>query len=519
MNGAEALVGTLGANGVDTVFANAGTSEMHVVAALDGAPAMRPVLCLFEGVATGAADGYARVAGRPAATLLHLGPGLANGWANLHNARRAHVPVLNVVGAHPRAHDRLDPPLASRLAELAGSLGGTVTTASSADDVPTSAVGALAGTRGVRGGIATLVLPADVAWSDLSATPPSWPLAPAPSRPRPPAATVEEAWRWLRDGRAALVLGGSLGTEALADASSVAAAAGARLLVETFPAVLAHGAGVVSPERVIYLSEFAIAQLADLERVVLVGAAAPVGFFAYPGLPSRLLPPDCRILDLAEDGVDPAAALADLARASDAVRQPGPDADPVTAPDGDLNPASLAAAVAATLSEDAVVVDEANTAGLHLYSALAAAPPHRLLTLTGGAIGFGLPAALGAALGSGARVTALVADGAAMYTVQALWSLAREGLDVTVVVLANHAYDILRLERTRLGPLPNAGASHALTDLSAPTIDHVALARGYGVAARRVTDATDLVGALRDAAHEPGPHLIEVPLPAMAFGT
>ncbi len=518
MNGADALVATLHANGIDLVFANAGTSEMHVVAALDGVPDLRPVLCLFEGVATGAADGYARVSGDVAATLLHLGPGLANGWANLHNARRAGVPVLNVVGVHPDAHDRLDPPLSSRVSQLAASLGGAVTTVHRTADVPAAAAQAITGARHPRAQVSTLLVPADVAWSPFGPAPRRWPAVAAHEPVAPAADDVVRAIGWLRTGRAALVVGGSLSASDLSRAATVVGATGARLLVETFPTIMDHGASTPSPERIVYLSDFAVPQLSGLDRVVLAGAAEPVGFFAYPDLPSRLLGAQCQVLDLCGNGADPATALADLAAAAGTGPGPGGATPPPAVPSGPLTPLTFAAAVAATVPEGAVVVDEANTGGVHLYDALAAAAPHRLMTLTGGAIGFGLPAALGAALGSHGPVIALVADGALQYTAQALWSLAREDLDVTVVVVANATYDILRLERARLGPLPTSGASHLLTDLGAPVIDHVSLARAYGVPARRVESADELVTALaRRAVGHTGPELIEVPLAPLAL--
>ena len=518
MNGADALVATLGANGVEVMFANAGTSEMHVVAALDDAAGIRPVLCLFEGVATGAADGYARVTGGVVATLLHLGPGLANGWANLHNARRAGVPVLNVVGVHPDAHDRLDPPLSSRVDQLAASLGGAVTRVHRAADVPTATAQALTSARQPRAQVSTLLLPADVAWSPFATAPGLWPTAAAHQPAAPRAHDVTEAIGWLRAGRAGLVVGGALSASNLSRAAAVAEATGARLLVETFPTIMDHGAGTPSPERIVYLTDFAVPQLSALERVVLVGAAEPIGFFAYPELPSRLLGAGCQVLDLCAHGGDVTTALTDLAAAAEVGEWRPGATPPPAAPTGPLTPATFAAAVAATVPEGAIVVDEANTGGVHLYDALAGAAPHRLMTLTGGAIGFGLPAALGAALGSDAPVIALVADGALEYTAQALWSLARESLDVTIVVVANAAYDILRLERARLGPLPTSGASHLLTDLGSPAIDHVSLARAYGVPARRVESADELVTALAQrAGGHVGPELIEVPLAPLAL--
>jgi acetolactate synthase-1/2/3 large subunit len=514
VNGAHALLATLRANGVDVVFANPGTSEMHFVAALDDAPATRAVLCLFEGVATGAADGYARVTGRPAATLLHLGPGLANGWANLHNARRARSPVLNVVGDHATYHAALDAPLQSDLAALARALEGWVGRATSPDGVPDAVAAALYAALGPPGRVATLALPADVSWGQLADAPASWPVVERPAAARADAHALEHAARRLRAGRGAILVGGEACREgALDDAAAAAAATGASLLVETFPAVLERGRGRVEPERLIYLSEFAQAQLAPFETLVLVGAEEPVGFFAYPDVASRLVAEGCEVVALAPPGVDAPGALADLVAALGATPAPVASGEAPERPTGALTTATLAAAVGATLPEDVVVVDESNTSVVHLFGATRHAAPHRWLTLTGGSIGYGLPTAVGAALGSKGRVLALEADGSMMYTPQALWTMAREGLDVTVVALANRSYAILELERRRVGALELGAASARLLDLENPTLDLAGLASSLGVSAERVTSAEGLTAALERSYATPGPSFIEAVLP------
>ncbi|MFD1120798.1 thiamine pyrophosphate-binding protein, partial [Sphaerisporangium aureirubrum] len=166
MNGAQSLIRTLADAGVDVCFANPGTSEMHFVAALDTVPEMHGVLGLFEGVVTGAADGYARVAGRPAAALLHLGPGLGNGLANLHNARRARTPVVVVVGDHATYHKKYDAPLESDIEAVAGSLNGWVRRCAATGDVGADAAAAVAAAMDAPGRVATLVLPADLSWGE-----------------------------------------------------------------------------------------------------------------------------------------------------------------------------------------------------------------------------------------------------------------------------------------------------------------------------------------------------------------
>jgi acetolactate synthase-1/2/3 large subunit len=514
MNGAHALLATLEAHGVEVCFANPGTSEMHFVAALDDATTLRSVLCLFEGVATGAADGYARVTGRPAATLLHLGPGLANGWANLHNARRAGVPLVNIVGDHATYHAVLDAPLQSNIELLAAPLEGWFRRSTSPSDVADDLAAAIRAAAGPPGRVATLVVPADVSWGEgasaLSlAGPPSEPARPTPIDE----SSLTRAIDALRSRRSALVVGShALTKERLALAARVAAASSSQLLMETFPAIVERGAGVVEPERLIYLSEFAAAQLAESDVVILLGAKEPVGFFAYPGVPSRQVAPDAEVIDLAPPGSDVDAALAALVAALGAPPLATPTGERPGPTHGELSPRSFAQAVGATLPEDVVVADESNTSGVHLFEATRFAPAHRWMTLTGGAIGYGLPVALGAAIGSGQRVLALESDGSMMYTPQALWTMAREGLDVTVVALANRSYAVLHWELARVGATREGAASRRLLDLDAPVLDLAGIARGLGVPSARVESAEDLSAALERSYATPGPMFIEAVL-------
>ena len=518
MNGAHALIRTLVACGVDTCFTNPGTSEMHFVAALDDVPEMRGVLGLFEGVATGAADGYARVAGRPAATLLHLGPGLANGWANLHNARRAHTPVVNVVGDHAWPHKPLDAPLESDIEAVAGAVSGWVRTSATSEAVATDAAEAVRAAMGPPGQVATLVLPADVSWSEARG-----PAEPAASRSvvAPEDDRIADAASALRSGEpVALLVGGRVvgSEEGLVAAARVAEAAGAKLLCETFPARLSRGAGLPAVERLAYLAEFAEMQMAGLRHLVIVDSREPVSFFAYPDKASELVPDGCTAHALCTGSTDPLAALASLA---DALGVPA-DAEVAraaasrpAAPSGDLTSQTMAESLARLLPEGAIVADEGNTAGLFVSGATAGCPPHDWLTLTGGAIGLGMPLATGAAVAAPDRkVVNLEADGSAMYTVQALWTQARENLDVTTVILNNRSYAILNLELARVGATDPGPAALSMLDLSNPDMDFCAIAQGMGVPAERATDAEGFTAALERALAVPGPALVEAMLPA-----
>ena len=514
MNGAHALLATLEANDVNVCFANPGTSEMHFVAALDDAPAMRGILCLFEGVATGAADGYARVTGSPAATLLHLGPGLANGWANLHNARRARVPVLNIVGDHATHHAHLDAPLQSNVQLLADGLEGWYHRTTSSNNLAGDAARAVEAALGPPGRVATLVLPADVSWSDVEAVPSSWPRALRPSPHDIEESAFDRALVALRSKRCTLFLGGTaLSKEQTALAQRVASATTSRPMMETFAATMDRGAGVASPERLIYLSEFAVDQLRESEAIILVGSTEPVGFFAYPNVPSRLAPERAEIIHLAPPGSDTLGALEALVDALRAPAVPLESGEPPAPPTGELTTHSFSAAVGATLPEDVIVADESNTSGVHLFGATRFAPEHQWMTLTGGAIGYGLPVALGAAVASKRRVLTLESDGSMMYTLQALWTMAREGLDVTVVGLSNRSYAVLNMELTRVGALGDGAASSRLLELDDPTLDLSQLARAQGVPSVRATSADELVAALETSYATPGPMFIEAVLP------
>jgi acetolactate synthase-1/2/3 large subunit len=515
MNGARSLLSTLVGAGVDVCFSNPGTSEMHFVAALDDVPEMRGVLALFEGVATGAADGYARIAGRPAATLLHLGPGLGNGLANLHNARRARTPVVNIVGDHATYHTRFDAPLESDIASIAGAVSGWYRVTARADDVGADAADAVAAACGPPGCVATLVLPADSSWSE-SATGPSEPRS-VRVAPNVPADTLEHVAKALQSGESSAVLlgGTALRQPGLVAASRVCGATNAKLLAETFPANLERGAGLPAVERLGYLAEFAQAQLEGVRHLILVDAKSPVSFFAYPGKASDLVPEGCSVHVLAYPGEDAPGgleALADLLGAPASGATPAPATRP-DRPAGALTMESLAAAIGAVLPEGAIVVDEGNTSGLFVSGATAGAPRHNWLTLTGGAIGIGLPAATGAAVAAPDRpVLCLQADGSAMYTFQALWTQAREGLNVTTVLLSNRSYAILNLELQRVGAGAGGPLSRRLLDLTDPELDFVSLAKGMGVPGQRVERAEALTSAMEKSFTEPGPSLIEVVL-------
>ncbi len=530
MNGAQTLIGSLTGAGVDVCFMNPGTSEMHFVAALDAVPAMRGVLALFEGVATGAADGYARIAGQPAAVLLHLGPGLANGLANLHNARRAGTPVVVIVGAHATGHVRYDAPLQSDIEALARTVSGWVHTSGHPRDLAPDAMRALAAAQ--SGQIATLILPADVSWTEGAAL--------APPRPAPPPAAIADGQpsaisQLVTAGPATMLfLGGrALSERGLRAASRISAATGTRLLAETFPARLERGAGLPAVDRLAYLAESAEKQLAGVEDLVLAGARSPVSFFAYPGKASDLVPAGCTVTTLADRDQDVEAALEEVAGLVAAGTEPVL-AEPALLPaePGPLNAVNLANTIAASLPAGVIIADEANTSGFALPMALAGAPRHTVLTLTGGSIGQGMPAATGAAIAAPDRpVLSLEADGSALYTIQALWTQAREQLNVTTVLINNAAYAILRMElaRTAAGGAgqgragqERAGQERAgeragrMLDLSGPTPDFTQISAGLGVPASRVTTAEELDRALRAAYAEPGPHLIEAIVPSMA---
>jgi acetolactate synthase-1/2/3 large subunit len=516
MKGAQALLRTLVHSGVDMCFANPGTSEMHFVAALDDVPEMRAVLGLFEGVVTGAADGYARMAGRPAVTLLHLGPGLGNGLANLHNARRARTPMVNVVGDHALTHKALDAPLESDIDAVAGSVSGWVRRSESAASVAADAADAVAAARS-GAGVVTLILPADVSWSEGAE--PAPPVEPTPL-PAVDGSAIEEAARILAAaGPAGAVMVGApvLQPDGVGALERVCKATGARALYETFPARMTRGGGRFEPRRLVYPIELATRQLAGVEHLVLIGTVEPVAFFGYPGKPGRLAPQGCTVHTLAEPGTDAPGALKELASIMGCDTGPASAGDvPVLErPSGPIDAASAAAAVAATLPEGAIVSDEGTTCGMYMLGATRRSRKHDWLNITGGAIGQGMPVAAGAALACRDRpVLNIQSDGSAMYTIQALWTQAREQLDVTTLLCNNGTYAILAMELDQVGATAGGPVSRSLLDLGRPDLDFCRLAEGQGVPAVRVATAEELCDQLERAYREPGPHLIEA-----MFGT
>jgi acetolactate synthase-1/2/3 large subunit len=519
-NGAQALVRTLIEAGVTTCFTNPGTSEMHFVAALDTAPEMRAVLTLFEGVATGAADGYARMSDKPAATLLHLGCGLGNGLANLHNARKGRVPVVNIVGDHASDHVKYDALLQSDIETVARNVSCWVRTSKSTQELSRDAVDAIAAARQSPCGVATLILPADVSWGDGAEPTPAHPVAIAPVAS---AQTIDAIATVLSgQARTAILLGGkALRQPALLAASRIAQMTGATLYAEVFPARMERGAGVPAVERLAYFSEMASVQLDGLEHLILVDAKAPVSFFAYPGKKSYLVPQGCQVHELAaltQDAPGGLLALLDKLGAAD-VKPVLQQAAQLKRPAGVLTADKVCQAIAAVLPEGAIISDEAQTSGVSLAAHTACAPRHDLLTLTGGAIGQGLPVAVGAAIACPERpVFALVGDGSAMYTIQSLWTMAREQLNVTTVVFNNRSYAILNIELQRVGSADIGPIAKSQLDLSVPCLDFVAIGNGMGVPAIRVATCEQLNAALERALAESGPHLIEVVVPSAFEG-
>jgi acetolactate synthase-1/2/3 large subunit len=516
MNGAESLVRALVAGGVDTCFTNPGTSEIYIVEALDRVMEMRCILGLFEGVVTGAADGYARMAKKPACTLLHLGPGLANGLANLHNASRAQVPIVNLVGQHAIDHLRHDTPLVSDIETIARPYSKWLRTSHAASEVGRDGAEAIAAARAAPGRIATLIVPADVAWSN--ATESGNGLVSVPPTQLPRSGKIDAAAAMLRSGvRTAILLAGSaLYGQGLRTAGQIAAVTGAKLLAPYPITRLERGAGRAPVERVQYVLEMAVEQLKDFRQLILVGTQAPVAYFASPGKSALITTPECEIHTLASPGEDYVGALQALATAlpprgtdlpaEKRVERPG-------LPSGEITLAGLAAAVGALLSENCIVVDESMTSGRGMMAATKGAPPHDWLGNTGGSIGIALPLAVGAAVACPERrVLCLTADGSGMYTLQALWTMAREGLKVTIVVFANRDYAVLKREFSYLGVGSPGKRALDMFEIGRPDLDWVSLAKGMGVPGTRVSSLEEFVKALREGFESEGPSLIEVPL-------
>jgi acetolactate synthase-1/2/3 large subunit len=510
LNGAESLVHTLLKSGIDTCFANPGTSELHFVSALDRISGMRSVLGLFEGVVTGCADGYARMAEKPAVTLLHCGPGLANGLANLHNARRACTPMVNIVGDQATYHRPLDALLTADTEGWARPVSAWVRTAASAAAVGSDAAVAVQAARTAPGQIATLILPADVGWNEGGVVAESLPL---PRQPQVAPGTVNEIATLLRRGEPAMLFLGqrALRAGALGAAHRIAAATGARLMAQQSNPRIERGQGRVPIERVPYAVGPALAALAGIAHLVLVGAVSPVAVFAYPDKPGYLYPADAQVHVLARPEQDSVQALEALADELAALPVPLPELGPVPeAARGVPTPEAVGQTIASLIPEQGIVVEEGVSFGRSFYAKTRAAAPHDWLQITGAAIGIGLPLATGAAIGApGRRVLSLQADGAAMYTLQALWTQARERLDVTTVILANRKYAILLGELANLGVRPGA-VSQSMMDLGNPELNWTSIANGMGVEAARAENCERLAELLRQSLRRSGPFLIEL---------
>ena len=510
MNGAVSISETLVASGVEVCFANPGTSEMHFVSAMDRTEGLRGILCLFEGVVTGAADGYGRMRDKPAATLLHLGPGLANGLANLHNARRASTSIVNIVGDHATYHAQYDAPLASDIMGFARPVSGWLFSSTAPQSAGADAARAVQAARQAPGQIATLILPADIAWSEGGEVADPLPLlGPAPVS----SSAVDRIAQALGRGKRSAILmrGPSLRRDGLEAAGRIAAKTGSRLLCDTFAPRITRGAGVVAVERIPYFAEQIVEFMKGVEVLILVGAKPPVSFFAYPGKPSWGTPEGCEILYLAQPHEDGTAALEAVADALHASKNaPVAEYRRPDLPSGNFNAFTAGQIIARFLPVNAIISDEAATSGAGAAKFTANSHTHDHLSLTGGSIGQGLPLATGAAVACPDRkVVCLHGDGGAMYTLQSLWTCARENLDVTVVIFANRSYAILNVELARVGAGNPGPKALAMLNIGNPTLDWVSLGKGMGVESTRAETNEQFAAQFEDVMKSRGPRLIE----------
>ncbi|MCH8257030.1 MAG: acetolactate synthase large subunit [Proteobacteria bacterium] len=514
MNGAESMLETLINNGVEVCFSNPGTSEMHMVAAIGKTPGMRSILSLFEGVCSGAADGYGRMTGKPACTLLHLGPGLSNASANLHNAFKANSPVINLIGDHATYHKKYNAPLNSDVIGLAQPISHWVRSVADAQSLPFDAADAVVAANVKPGQIATLIIPADCAWNNSA--------APVGKREMPSALRVQDeavktAAQLLGNGKTTILLMSNLALSerCIELADQVSQATGAKIFCDTFTTRIARGEGRCPIERLGYFAEQATVQIKDAEQLIMIGTKAPVGFFAYPGKASEFYAEGSRLHTLAEvseDAEDALRKLVDELDAGNLILRRQPLSKPGLA-SGSLSPETVARAITELMPTDAIVVDESATAGFLIYPLSETAEPHDWLSLTGGSIGYGLPTSVGAAVACPDRkVICLHGDGGAMYTIQALWTMARENLDICVVIFANRKYQILQIELARVGAQSMNKKTLDMLDLSNPDLDFVKMAEGMGVKARRATTAEEFNNLFAAAMTEQGPMLIETML-------
>jgi len=514
MTGAEAIIGSLADCGIAACFANPGTSEMHLVTALDREPRIRSVLCLFEGVATGAADGYARMSGVPALTLLHLGPGYLNGGANIHNARRAYVPMVNLIGDHAVSHRQYDAPLASDIAGLAGPNSRWLKSVDRVADAGAIAVEAFEASYGPPPGPVSLIMPADVAWTGGAKR------ADAGKRAGLKIANddlIEQAGRAVTKAkRPALLVNGTALHAGGAEVLRRIAAQGVRVLTDTFMARFERGGGLYNAARLPYFAEMAVEALAEIDLLLIAGTKAPVAFFAYPNTPGAFTPKGARTVSLGGPETDSMDALTRLADWLDAPAAPasGGWARPEPGTGDKFNPHTIGLSLATYLPEGALISDDGVTSGLPIYTALAAGARHEWLGHTGGAIGQGMPVAVGAAVARpDVKTVALAGDGAGMYTVQSLWTMAREQLDVLVIVFVNHAYRILKIELARTGAGNPGPAADGMLSLGNPEIDWVKLSESLGVGAEAASTCAQFNDALQRAVATRGPRLIACMIP------
>ncbi len=514
MNGATALIETLADCGVELCIANPGTSEMHLVQALDRVPRMKSVLALFEGVCTGAADGYARMTGKPAATLLHLGPGMANGIANLHNARRANSPMINIIGNHPNYHIGFDAPLTSDIDTLARNFSSWIKSCSTAETLAQDGADAftatLRQTPGSLGQIATLIMGADAAWGE---SPGKVRPNALPTRAKIDEQAVEAIGKLLQKGGNNVLLLEHHATtaEALEAAGRIAAKTGCKLMNGTFPGRADGGPGRIAVARLPYFPEQILQTLQGVENLVLVGGQIPASFFAYQGIPGQLIPQGCqvsRLTNIEDDAIDALQRLAERvgAEKSEPVRF---EKIAIPKPTGELNTKTIIQSVASTMPEDLIVATDSG-GGNAAYPYCQNTSRNSWLSLTGGAIGQGGPCATGAALACpDQRVLAMLGDGGAAYTNQCFWTQAREGLNVTTIIFANHSYNILNVEYARLGVKDVGEIAASLFDIGNPKIDWVGMAKSFGVPGAQANTAEELTQLLEQSYATPGPFLIQ----------
>ncbi len=507
MNGAEALVASAISGGVEICFANPGTTELPLVQALDSVPGLRSILCLHENVATGAADGYGRMATNPAMCLLHLGQGLANGLTNLHNARRAFTPVVNVIGDHAAWHLAADPLLATDVESLAHtvsdyvkkSLGATTVALDLADAIEAAMNG---------GRIATLIVPHD---AQIDEAGDGISLRRVRAKKTYSSSRVVEAAKALKSGKSALLLGGdALSEPGILLAGRIAAIGDADLLCDNFFARMERGGGLPSPTKLPYFPDQALELTRRYERVIVAGTRRPVAFFGYPGLPSYLTTEEQTVILAGpqEDTLGALAALASEVNAPDFIGEVR--GTPPVMPKGALDAQSVSAVIASLQRENCIVMDEVLSVGVPYFDASKHSPRFSHLMLTGGAIGQGPSAATGAAIACPNRkVINFQSDGCGAYSIQAFWTQARENLDVVTIIGSNRSYHILEVELLRAGVAQTGPVTRSMLGLDNPFLNWVKIGEGFGVPAVAVDRAEALARELERALMDKGPRLIE----------